>query len=211
MSSAPVRAGLLIALEGIDGVGKSTLQRRLLARLRADGWSATGWHEPVDPGLGRKAQDLARSDPWGSAMCFTLDRLLARPELERRLRAHDVVVADRSFYSTLAYQGSALRPAAARRLVRLETGATVPPDRVLLLRLDPDRAFGRIARRGAKRAPLEERRTLRAVHAAYLRLARRYRFVVLDAEAPPGELLGRALAVVRGRLRRRGARPRQRG
>ncbi len=204
--------GLLIALEGIDGAGKSTLKRRLVARLRADGLRVAGWHEPTDPGLGRKAQALGPNDPWGAAMCFTLDRLLARPQLERLLRTHDVVVADRSFYSTLAYQGSALPAARARRLVQLETGASPGPDRVLWLRLEPGLALARVGTRGYRRAPLERRRILVRVHRAYARLARRHGFVVLDARAPAPDLLARALRVVAGARRRRPrAAGRQRG
>ncbi len=171
-----------------------------------------GWHEPTDPGLGRRAQALGPHDPWGAAMCFTLDRLLARPQLERLLRANDVVVTDRSFYSTLAYQASALPPFKARRLVLLETGASAGPDRVIWLRLDPARALDRVGTRGVRRAPLERLRILRRVHRAYARLARRHHFVILDARAPVPQLLTRALRVVAAARRRRPRAPaRQRG
>ena len=90
--------GRLIALEGIDGTGKSTLQRRLAAQLRREGFRVALWKEPVDPRLGREAQAVAPADPAAAAVRFTLDRLLARPRLLERLRSNDVVVADRSFY-----------------------------------------------------------------------------------------------------------------
>lgn len=211
MRRTPAR-GILVTLEGIDGSGKSTLQRRLVQSLRREGRRVAPWHEPSDPGLGRRAQALGPRDPWGSAMCFTLDRLLARPRLERLLRSHDFVIADRSFYSTLAYQGSALRPAEARRLVELEAGASVRPDRVLWLRLDPAVALARVGRRGRGRAPLERLRTLRRVHRAYQRLARRHGWTVLDAREPPGALAAGALAALAAARRRSRPPPRrQRG
>ncbi len=108
MTGGGGRAGVLVAIEGIDGVGKSTLQRALAARLRREGFVVGLWHEPTDARLGHRAQLAGTSDPWTAAMFFTLDRALARPRLERLITRSDVVLADRSFYSTLAYQGSAL-------------------------------------------------------------------------------------------------------
>ncbi len=180
--------GRLVALEGIDGTGKSTLQRRLARRLRASGWRVVLWREPTDPRLGRRAQELARRDPLGGAVGFTVDRLLARPTLLEALARADVVLSDRSFYSTLAYQGSALPPAPRRALARLQRGVTVPPDRVLWLELPAAEALRRVGRRGNHRAPLERLRTLRRVARAYAGFARAGRWWVLDARRSRTEL-----------------------
>ncbi|HEY6238634.1 MAG TPA: AAA family ATPase, partial [Thermoplasmata archaeon] len=102
MTHRPTR-GALVALEGVDGAGKSTLQRALARRLRANGWRVALWREPVRPSLGRRAQALGPTDPLGAAVGFTLDRMLGRAELERRLDHHDVVLCDRSYFSTIAY------------------------------------------------------------------------------------------------------------
>ncbi|EQD40139.1 Thymidylate kinase, partial [mine drainage metagenome] len=205
--SAP-RPGLLLALEGIDGAGKSTLAAALVRLARRHGVRAVGRREPNDPELGRRAQAAGRRDAWIGAVYFTVDRAQARPALERALATHDLVVSDRSFYSTLAYQGSALGPRGRRRIEALSRCATVPPDRVILLDLPARAAVDRLGRRGTARGPLERRRTLERVAAAYRDLARRRRWTVLDARAPPAELAAAAWAVVE-RARRRPARPRR--
>ena len=203
--------GVLVALEGIDGAGKTTLARSLAAALRRRGFSVRLRREPTDPKLGAIAQSVSRADAWTGAVYFTVDRHLARPALEEALRRYDVVVTDRSFYSTLAYQGSALRPRDRARLVELERAATRTPDRVLLLDLAPRAALGRGGRRRTARGPLEDVRVLARVARTYRRLAREGGWTVLDARLPVPRLVSRALAgiAIEG-VRRRGRRARAR-
>jgi thymidylate kinase len=142
--------------------------------------------EPTDPALGRLAQELGASDPWASGMMFTLDRLLAHPALAAARRTYDVVLSDRSLFSTLAYQGSALPPTASRRLRRLQRGVTDPPQRIVFLAVPPEIALRRVGGRGKKRAPLERRRTLARVDQAYRSMARGRGWVTVDATRPMG-------------------------
>ena len=202
--------GTFVVVEGIDGVGKSTLLRTLARTLRQRGLSVALRREPSDRRLGALAQSTATEDPWSGAVYFTVDRHLAAPELERALRLHDVVLQDRSFYSTLAYQGSALPPGDRRRLAQLQRSAVRTPDRVVLLDLPPSEALRRLGARDSRRGPLERRRTLERVARAYRSLARSHRWVVLDAREAPKELARQALASLdlpdprgRTRIRRR--------
>ncbi len=188
--------GALVALEGIDGAGKSTLLRSLASALRRRGFSVAVRREPSDGRLGALAQSVSRTDPWTGAVYFTVDRHLARPELERALRRHEVVLSDRSFYSTLAYQGSSLPRRERARLEELERTATIAPDRVLLLDLPVRTALGRVDGRRRTLGPLEQRRVLERVARAYRRLARGSRWTVLDAGIPASELRRRALDAV---------------
>jgi len=187
------RRGTFVVLEGIDGVGKSTLLRGLAGALRRRGLTVAVRREPADLRLGALAQAAAAEDAWTGAVYFTVDRHLAAPALERDLRTHDVVLQDRSFYSTLAYQGSALPPSDRRRLTQLQRSASREPDRVLLLDLPLAEALARVGSRNDRRGPLERARTLRRVARAYRSLARSRRWLVLDARASPRELLGRSL------------------
>jgi dTMP kinase len=194
--------GLLVALEGIDGSGKSTLARRLAGALRRRGYSVRLRREPHDPRLGRQAQAAGAIDPWAGAVYFSVDRYAARPGLVADLRRYAVVISDRSFHSTLAYQGSRLPPAQRRRLLGWTERVTVPPDLVLWIRLSPTAALGRISARSTVRDPLESGRRLREVDRAYGRLARRYRFVRLEGHRTPRELVRDSVGAIAGRLRR---------
>jgi dTMP kinase len=185
--------GRLIAVEGIDGAGKSTFVRSLARALRRRGCVVTVRREPADPTLGALAQTAGAQDPWTGAIYFTLDRHLARPALERDLRRSDLVLTDRSFHSTLAYQGSALAGRDRRRLENLQRSATVPPDRVLLLDLTPAEAFRRLGHRGRVRGPLERRRLLERVARRYRGMARDARWVTLDARRPTADLVREAV------------------
>lgn len=182
------RAGVLIAIEGIDGTGKSTLQRELARRWRRSGYRVRLTQEPADVELGRRGQRTGASDPWAGAMYFTLDRILSRPAVERALAGPRVVLSDRSYYSTIAYQGSLLSTRERRRLAEIQRKVTAAPDRVVLLRLDPDEAMRRLGSRGSRRSPLERRRILTRVARAYDRLAREHRWLVVDARGSPAEV-----------------------
>jgi dTMP kinase len=193
MSRGKRRRGRLIALEGIDGVGKSTLARAIARKLRARGLKVVLRREPDDPLIGRLAQSASVSDPWSGAIYFTLDRHLARPALDLALVRNDIVVCDRSFYSTLAYQGSALGVRDRRRLERLQRSVTREPDDVLFLDLPPREALARLGRRNTGRGPLERLHTLERVARSYRSMARRHRWTVLDAHLPRPELAAGAL------------------
>jgi dTMP kinase len=185
--------GRLVAIEGIDGAGKSTLTRALAAALRRRQFSVGLRHEPTNRLLGRLAQEASARDPWTAAIYFTVDRHLVRRELERDLTRFDVVLADRTYFSTLAYQGSALPPRDRARLERIERDATLPADSVILLDLPASEALRRLGARSRGRTPLEKARTLRRVARAYRALARPRRWIVLDARQPTRTLVVEAI------------------
>ena len=201
------RRGRLVAIEGIDGAGKSTVVRALGAALRRRGLSVARRHEPADPTVGALAQAASVGDPWTGGVYFTVDRYLARGALARDLASHDVVLTDRSFYSTLAYQGSGLPSRDRGRLERLQRSATIAPDRVVLLDLDPQEALERLGNRSLRRGPLERRAVLRRVARAYRDLARRRRWLVVDARRPTDDTVRNVMSWLGPILRSAGRGP----
>jgi dTMP kinase len=111
--------GLLVVIEGIDGAGKTTLRAGLAAALRSEGHEVVETKEPTDGPLGQEIRRLARVGrdtvtPEAELELFLRDRAQHVAELVLpALARHAVVLQDRSYYSTVAYQGGP-RPAGRR-------------------------------------------------------------------------------------------------
>lgn len=181
--ASPKSPGFLIVLEGIDGTGKSTQAAALLRRLRAAGLPAVRFREPSRGRWGREIKLLARTagsaTPERELELFVADR---RENVERNLKpalaAGKVVVLDRYYFSTVAYQGAkGLDPG---RLRRLNERFAVRPDLVFILDLDPAGGLARIAGRG-RRDELFEREDYLARVREIFRGFRGRKFVHLDA------------------------------
>jgi dTMP kinase len=179
----------LVAIEGIDGTGKTTLQHALARDWRARGLRVLELQEPSRGPWGKRARRAASRDAWTAALAFTEDRRHQRKRMERALRQGTVVLLDRSFYSTLAYQGSALPPGRRRALERLQLAVTIIPDRVVLLALPLGTSAARRRHRGTAREPTERKRVLQRASRAYRTMARRLGWIVLDARRTPERLL----------------------
>jgi dTMP kinase len=109
-----LRAGRFIALEGIDGSGKSTQARLLAEALQARGLPVTATREPGGTPLGERVREILLSGDPGALTPVAEATLFAaaRAELVARvvqpaLKAGGWVVSDRFVDSSLAYQGAA--------------------------------------------------------------------------------------------------------
>lgn len=138
-----------VALEGVDGSGKSTVAAALRARLEELGEEVVSVREPGGTELGEQIRRLVlhSSDmtPWAEAALFAAQRAqLAMEVVAPALERGAWVVSDRSFYSSLAYQGGAreLGIDAVRMLNETVLGGIVP-DLVVVLQLEPALALER--------------------------------------------------------------------
>jgi dTMP kinase len=145
----------LVVLEGAEGVGKSTQVAALAAWCAAAGVPCAALREPGGTELGEAVRGLLLDAahpvaPRAEALLF----MAARAQLMDVVRAHraagTLVVLDRFFLSTYAYQiaGRGLPAAAVREANRLAVGDLVP-DVTLLLTCDPGTARARVQARGA--------------------------------------------------------------
>lgn len=149
-----VARGRLIVFEGGEGAGKSTQLARLAVRLVAAGLRVATFREPGGTALGDEIRRLLL-DPAGhvapraEALLFMASRAqLVERELRPALEAGTVVLLDRFFLSTYAYQmaGRGLPEADVRAANGVATGGLVP-DVTLLLTVPPAEGLRRAARR----------------------------------------------------------------
>lgn len=103
--------GLLIVFEGIDGTGKSTQLRLLAEELRKRGFPVLTTREPTSGPFGQKIRNLYIDrngcTPEEELNLFLEDRRQhVREVLDPALAAGQVVLCDRYFLSTAAYQGA---------------------------------------------------------------------------------------------------------
>ena len=192
-----------IAVEGVDGAGKSTVARQLAHALRQRGHSVTDVREPGGTAAGELIREIvlgrtSQLDDWTEALLFAAARAqLAATVVAPALERGDLVVSDRSYYSSLAYQGAAR--GLGIDIVRTvnEAGLRgVVPDLILLLRID---AEGGMAREDEQdRISGEGVELQHRVAAGYdlLASAEPNRFLVVDATRSVDEIVAAALAVI---------------
>jgi dTMP kinase len=132
---------MFIALEGLDGSGKSTMAERLVEALRALGLKAILTREPGGTKLGEHIRSVLLRDesatmvPEAETLLFAAARAqlvgeIIRPALERGT----AVVTDRFTDSSLAYQwgGRELDMEAIRAVQQMATGGLEPDIKILL-------------------------------------------------------------------------------
>jgi dTMP kinase len=157
--------GSLIVLEGLDGSGKSTQLPRLAERLAAAGRELVQTREPYDCAPGRKIRELAQRHvpvaPEEELALFLAQRRLHVAEvIAPALARGAVVLSDRYFLSTVAYQGA--RGLDPKRLLAMNEAEFPLPDLALLLVLPPADGLARVAARGGTAEPAFERADFRA-------------------------------------------------
>jgi dTMP kinase len=146
----------LVAFEGPEGAGKSTQLARAAAWLAARGQPARVVREPGTSAVGQEIRRLLLDPahditPAAEALLFMAARAqLVERELRPALAAGELVLADRFFLSTYAYQihGRGLPEAEVVTANRLATGGLVP-ELTLLVRVPPGVGLARAGRRGA--------------------------------------------------------------
>ena len=150
-------AGALLVFEGPEGAGKSTQIRRLTSDLVAAGISFLAVREPGGTPLGDEIRRLLLDVPHemharAEALLFMASRAeLVQTVIRPALAAGTLVIADRFFLSTYAYQmaGRGLPEADVVAANRFAT-AGLEPDLTLLLQMPVGAGLERADRRGQR-------------------------------------------------------------
>lgn len=128
--------GLLIVFEGLDGAGKTTQIRLLAAHLRQEGYNVVCLKEPTNGPWGQKLRQIAQHGRQGIPPETELEWFLQdrREDVEQNIRpalaCGHIVILDRYYFSTMAYQGAL---GCDSEVIRQRNEAFAPPPHLLLL------------------------------------------------------------------------------
>lgn len=190
-----------IALEGVDGSGKTTVGKAVVERLVASGEEAILVREPGGTEVGEVVRtlllDSTSLDDWAEVFLFAAQRAeLAREVIAPALEAGTWVVSDRTYYSSIAYQGRARGLGEERVRSINETGLDgIVPDHVFVLDVEPDVALAR--QDNPDRIGKEGVEFQAAVRSCYLELAdSEEKVVVLDGTLTPDQMADRIMGIV---------------
>lgn len=199
--------GTFVTFEGIDGCGKSTQLALLMCALAELGVDAEAHRDPGGTAISEKIRSILL-DPANAALCAQAELLLyeaSRAQLvceaiEPALARGAVVVCDRFYDSTFAYQSGARGiDEATVRAANTLGSCGYTPDLTLVFDLDPERALRRATRGGADRLEAEGACFQRRVREGYRRMVALEpgRVRMVDADGTPEEVFARtALALV---------------
>lgn len=165
--------GVFIVFEGLDGAGTTTQMKKLGEKFSSRGKDVFITHEPTDNPIGRLVraclQKKFRTTPSALALLYASDRddHLDNPEygINGHLSRGGVVISDRYFYSTLAYQGVECDLEFLRRINAPFRDADV----IIFVDTPVDECMARIEKRGEEKELFEKKEYLTKVRANYLR------------------------------------------
>jgi dTMP kinase len=151
ITGAPTK-GIFIAFEGGEGIGKSTQSQLLKQWLEQEGETVVLSREPGGSDLGIEIRKILLShstgeiSPRAEALLYAADRAhhvfgVIRPALAR----NEVVISDRYFDSSIAYQGAGrvLEPGEVARISRWATESLFPT-LTIIIDLPPSIGLGRL-------------------------------------------------------------------
>ncbi len=171
--------GVLITFEGGEGSGKSTQIRMLARRLEAAGLTVRILREPGGTAPGEAIRDILLDpqhlglDSRAELLLYEASRAqLVADVIEPALEAGEVVLCDRFFDSSTAYQGYG-RGLPVDEVMRLNMAATggLLPDRTLVFDLDAGLGVSRATTHGADRLEGEDLAFHERVRAGFLAIA----------------------------------------
>ena len=178
-----------LAFEGIDGSGKTTLIDELSKKLIESNVDFNIVREPGGSKLGEGIRELLLShdydvDPTSEALLMSASRAQLIQEIVKpAINNGQVVITDRSAYSSVAYQGVG-RDLGYQKIYELNDLAidSFWPEKVILLDIDPKISLSR--QKVADRIGSGEISFFNKVRDGYLQLAEDFsdKFLVLNAE-----------------------------
>jgi len=201
-----VKQGFFIVLEGIDGSGKDTNIKFLVEEMCQRGYKVVETAEPSRNRVGTflkryQRRDEKRLPAEAEVLLYAADRFdHLKTVIEPALRRGDIVISNRYFYSSLAYQGSV---DVDLDWIREMNVFAMKPDLAVLLDILPEYSLQRLKRR---RTVFERVENLRRVRDIYVQLVKTGELVSVDANRSKKAVQEELLGLVEGLLESRDSR-----
>lgn len=171
----PIPGGLLVAVEGIDGTGKSTVAATLAQWCGERGLACVFSREPTNLSHGRKLRESMDSGRLSIEEELELFRLDRQEHVQRSigpaLAENQIVILDRYYWSNAAYQGA--RGADVAAIIAANEAIAPVPDLILFMDIDVKESIGRIHGRGDAPNDFEGRESLEKARAIFTALHER--------------------------------------
>lgn len=170
------KENLFIAIEGIDGSGKSTQVQLLKTNLEQVGHKVYTTHEPTSFEAGKLIRSIfnhkVNADQHTIAALFVADRLQHLLDKEHGILAMlekgYTVITDRYYFSSYAYHSAYVEMDWVMS-INAKCAALLRPDRNIFVDVDPETAFRRIATTRTSTELYETNENLRKVYSNYLK------------------------------------------
>lgn len=204
--------GRIIAIEGVDGAGKTTQAKSLVKHLNKEGYNAAYTKEPTDDVIGQFIREKVLSgniqmNPIALQYLFNADRVMHMEKIEMLLEKGMIIVMDRYFWSAVAYAMADMNVVKDWSLTAFSIlsfyNQFLVPDFTFLLKITPDVAMQRIEESGKHGEIYDTHEKILNTEKAYDFLYKEFRdeFTVINAERPQEELTEEILKTVRARLK----------
>lgn len=204
---------MFITLEGPEGSGKTSHIPYLAGYLREKGHIVFPTREPGGTGISEQIREIlhdlknAEMHPRTETLLYQAARAqIVEQVIKPRLDNGEIVISDRYYDSTIAYQGYGHRQdlEQVRQLVKYATGGLVP-DLTILLDLDVKTGLQRKKKNGLEwnRMDAHEVEFYERVRAGYLEMVKQEpdRWVVIDSGQAWDDVQQELRKTIEGRLR----------
>ena len=193
-------SGAFIVFEGADGAGKSSVCRKVAEELRSKGKDVVLTAEPTHEGIGAfiRSGDAGTISQRTEALLFVADRNDHTERIMKYVGEGKIVLCDRYFASTVAYQSVKLDGDSSDRdwLIGINREFTDKADVTILLDIDPKVGMGRVGTRGEEISKFERMDFQNQVRSNYLRLADEFGFKVVDASLSQEEVYEEVMRIL---------------
>jgi dTMP kinase len=192
--------GFLIVIEGIDGTGKTTQARFVRERLQERKFRIVSTREPTSGHWGQMLRDSAltgRLSLQEEVEAFIKDRKEhVETVINPALKDGQIVIVDRYYFSTMAYQGArGLDPA---ELMRRNEEFAPEPDLLVILDIEPESGLERVKTRGSQTDHFEKTDPLKKARAIFNSIKKPYLCRLSATQEPEvlGELIVRQFSAI---------------